>query len=178
MNIDDKDDHKAAFIDSIKDAIPLHTDKAPHYSPKMHPHPAQSYADEARVMQEILDWDYGYEHQEPDDTLTFCRPGVQKTVFRKLRRGQYKISHELDLHGMTLAEAGLILPVFLLESRQQDLRCVRIIHGKGISSSNRGPVIKPMVNRWLRRKDEVLAFCSARPADGGAGAVYVLLKRL
>ena len=83
---------------------------------------------------------------------------------------------ELDLHGMTVAEARPMLAEFIADSRQQRLRCVRIIHGKGFRSASAQPVLKGLVNNWLRQHDGVLAFCSARPADGGTGAVYVLLK--
>lgn len=77
---------------------------------------------------------------------------------------------------MTKAEAQEQLNDFVLQARARGIHCIRIIHGKGYGSSNKGPVIKPLVNRWLQRRAEVLAFCSARPVDGGTGAVYVLLK--
>ena len=101
---------------------------------------------------------------------------MQKKVFRKLKRGQYSIEAELDLHGLTKVEAEEQLNMFISEIRDQGIRCVRIIHGKGYGSTNKGPVIKPLVNRWLQQRSEILAFCSARPADGGTGAVYVLVK--
>ena len=77
---------------------------------------------------------------------------------------------------MTQLQAQQELNEFIELVRSEGIRCVRIIHGKGYGSSNKGPVIKPLVNRWLQRRSEVLAFCSARPVDGGTGAVYVLLK--
>jgi DNA-nicking Smr family endonuclease len=108
---------------------------------------------------------------------SYARPGLQRTVMRRLRRGDYRIGAELDLHGMTADAARGELARFLREAIGRELRCVRIIHGKGLGSEGRGPVLKPRVARWLRQRDDVLAYCSARPADGGTGALYVLLRR-
>jgi DNA-nicking Smr family endonuclease len=102
---------------------------------------------------------------------------VSESTFRRLRRGQIARSAELDLHGMTQAEARLALNEFLAESRALGLQCVRVVHGKGRGSGDRGPVLKAAVNRWLRRTGTVRAFCSARRPDGGTGAVYALLDR-
>lgn len=110
------------------------------------------------------------------DRLSFKRPGIQDKLFHRLRRGQLSIEWELDLHGHTLADARLALERFLRQCRQEKLRCVRIIHGKGRGSATGKPVLKNELNTWLRRQPAVLAFCSAPAGDGGAGAVYVLLK--
>jgi len=115
---------------------------------------------------------------ETGEELLHVRPGLQQTVIRKLRRGQYAIEAELDLHGATVTQAREAVDEFLGAARERGKRCVRIIHGKGHSSVGKMPVLKGKVNSWLRQKDEVLAFCSARPNDGGTGAVYVLLKRI
>jgi DNA-nicking Smr family endonuclease len=106
----------------------------------------------------------------------YGRPGLQRRILRRLRRGHYSLAAELDLHGMTVPVARVALQAFLQECRRRDLRCVRIIHGKGRRSSNEGPVLKVKVDRWLRQREDVLAFCSAQPADGGTGAIYVLLR--
>ena len=98
-------------------------------------------------------------------------------MLRRLRRGEYAIRDELDLHGMTQDEARAALGAFLAEAVSQGQRCVRIIHGKGLGSGHRGPVLKSAVNRWLRRHGDVVAFSSARRNDGGTGALYVLLAR-
>ncbi len=120
----------------------------------------------------------------PDaDVLSGCEPvwyarsGVQERVLRKLRRGQLAVQAELDLHGMTVPVAREALARFLDRSRAAGLRCVRVIPGKGLRSGSRGPVLRAAVSRWLQRRGDVLAFCSARPADGGSGALYVLLSR-
>ncbi len=113
---------------------------------------------------------------ESDDVLSFIHPGVQKKVMSKLKRGQYRLGDELDLHGYTSGEARPVLAHFLQRAIDDGIRCVRVIHGKG-DSSKRPPVIKNKVNGWLRQSDQVLAFCSAKPEDGGVGALYVLLRR-
>ena len=111
-----------------------------------------------------------------DAALSFHRSGVRIDVMRRLRRGLYPVDDELDLHGLTQSAARDQLADFLAHSRDGGLRCVRIIHGKGYRSGARGPVLKIAVNLWLRRHMDVMAFVSARAIDGGAGAVYVLLR--
>jgi DNA-nicking Smr family endonuclease len=111
-----------------------------------------------------------------DGPLSFQRAGVRLQVMRRLRRGLYPIEDELDLHGLTQTAARARLADFLARSRDGGCRCVRIIHGKGYRSGVRGPVLKTAVNLWLRRHTDVMAFVSARAIDGGAGAMYVLLR--
>ena len=111
-----------------------------------------------------------------DGALSFQRAGVRNQVSRRLRRGLYPVEAELDLHGLAQAAARFQLSEFIERSRDAGFRCVRIIHGKGYRSGARGPVLKAAVNLWLRRHLDVMAFVSARPIDGGAGAVYVLLR--
>jgi DNA-nicking Smr family endonuclease len=109
--------------------------------------------------------------------VEFARTGLQQGVLRKLRRGQFTAEAELDLHGLTVIEARTALAHFLQLCRDRGTRHVRIIHGQGNSSREGRPVLKGKVYRWLQQLDEVLAFCPARPEHGGAGALYVLLKR-
>ena len=111
-----------------------------------------------------------------DGALSFQRAGVRIQVMRRLRRGLYPIDDELDLHGLNQTAARDRLADFLARSRMHGCRCVRIIHGKGYRSGARGPVLKTAVNLWLRRHMDVMAFASARPIDGGTGAVYALLR--
>jgi DNA-nicking Smr family endonuclease len=111
-----------------------------------------------------------------DGTLSFQRAGVRIQVMRRLRRGLYPIEDELDLHGLSQTAARDRLADFIAGSRDGGYRCVRIIHGKGYRSGARGPVLKAAVDLWLRRHMDVMAFVSARAIDGGAGAVYVLLR--
>jgi DNA-nicking Smr family endonuclease len=111
-----------------------------------------------------------------EGVLSFQRAGVRTQVMRRLRRGLYPIDDELDLHGLSQTAARNQLADFIARSRDGGGRCVRIVHGKGYRSGARGPVLKTAVNLWLRRHMDVLAFVSARAIDGGAGAVYVLLR--
>ncbi len=110
------------------------------------------------------------------EILSFSRSGLQHNVVKKLRQGKHPIEHALDLHGLTVIEARNELLEFLGECEAAGVRYAIIIHGKGFRSKDK-PVIKPMVNRWLRSVDNVLAFHSAQPKDGGNGAVYILLKK-
>ncbi len=111
-----------------------------------------------------------------EEEFFFQRPGVAPLTMKRLRRSHWKIQAELDLHGMTSDEARACLIGFLDECKELGLRCVRVIHGKGLSSRNREPVLKLKTASWLMQRNEVLAFCQARPVDGGSGAVIVLLK--
>lgn len=113
---------------------------------------------------------------EPDESLAFRRPGVQDQSFRKLRRGLIQAQAQLDLHGLTQQQAWDYLLDFITASRDRQLRCVRVVHGKGYRSGARGPVLKSAVNTWLRHNHDVVAFVSARAIDGGGGALYVLLR--
>ncbi len=115
-------------------------------------------------------------YEECPDRLEFARSGIQHNVLKRLRQGKFAIEHDLDLHGLTVAQARQELISFLNDCDMMECRHVIIVHGKGYGSKER-PVIKPMVNRWLRVAPTVLAFHSALPEDGGTGAVYVLLKK-
>ena len=111
-----------------------------------------------------------------EETLSFRRTGVREQTLRRLRRGNFPIDAEIDLHGQSQSRARDDLAEFLDHCRDAGHRCVRVIHGKGYRSGARGPILKSAVNEWLRRNLHVLAFTSARPIDGGTGAVYVLLR--
>ena len=111
-----------------------------------------------------------------DANLSYTRTGIGPDIVRKLRKGHWVIQDEFDLHGMRRDEAREALADFLREVTRRGLRCVRIIHGKGLGSVNKEPVLKGMVHKWLVQKDEVIAFCQAKAADGGSGALVVLLR--
>jgi DNA-nicking Smr family endonuclease len=132
--------------------------------------------DEAEVLRESLRTDPAWLEIETGEEMVFRRPEVSASVLRRLRQGRYAVKAELDLHGMTSNQARLELRVFLAECADAGIHCVRIVHGKGLRSGQRGPVLKASVNRWLRLWDGVLAFVSAPARDGGTGAVYVLLR--
>ena len=111
-----------------------------------------------------------------DADLSFRRPGIGPDVLRKLRRGEWVIQDHLDLHGLRVDEARELLGQFLREALRRGLRCVRVVHGKGLGSKDRQPVLKGKARVWLAQRDEVIAFCQARPAEGGSGALVVLLR--
>lgn len=173
---DHSDDDSRLFREAVGEVRPVRTDGLPPQKPKPPPRPQQFLADERRVLDELLADPDALPDVEPGDALEYARPGLQRNVLRRLRRGEYRAGADLDLHGLTLADARKALTAFLNQSRRAGVRCVHIVHGKGLGSQGRGPVLKSLVNAWLRRQDAVLAFCSARPADGGTGAVYVLLR--
>lgn len=162
------------FRDAVRDVKPL-TPAAPWGArPKPRPQARFARADRAAVLRESL---AGAGPDPPcgGEELAFHRPGVRPAVLRKLRRGEYRVQREIDLHGLTAVEAKQALRQFLIGALEQQVRCVRIIHGKGLRSGARGPVLKGTVAAVLQRTGAVLACVSARPADGGTGAVYVLL---
>jgi DNA-nicking Smr family endonuclease len=141
------------------------------------PEPLQRQADEASVMREALSDDFDVETLlHTDDLLSYRTPGLGFDVVRKLREGRWSIQRQIDLHGLRTDEAREALGRFIRETHSQGLRCIRVVHGKGLGSPGRTPVLKGRVLRWLVQKKEVLAFVQARPAEGGAGALVVLLR--
>ena len=176
MTVTDKDD--AEFRRAMSGARPLKsTERAPHAKPKPKPRARFTRADKREVLAESLEDDIDTIEHGYGDALRYHRQSVGKRTMRKLTRGGYSVQAEIDLHGMTLAEAKPRLADFIDYSATQSKLCVRVVHGKGIGSGERGPVLKNAVNRWLRNWDSVLAFVSTRQVDGGTGAVYVLLQR-
>ncbi len=146
---------------------------------KLSTKPNQQVTDEkhAQILDEMFFEAYEPADLEMGDELLFFRAGVSRTDLRKLRKGLNSIQGELDLHGLTVKMAREQLANFLHQCSRTEKRCVKIIHGKGRGSVQGKPVIKNKVNIWLRQKNEVLAFCSARQNDGGTGAIYLLLKK-
>jgi len=170
----DIDEFRRAF----SDAKPLKAeDRVPEVKPKPKPRARFSRADEQEVLQESLHDDIDTIEHGHGAALRFHRASVGKRTMRKLARGGYSVQAEIDLHGMTLAEAKPRLADFIDYCAMQGNLCVRVVHGKGLGSGDRGPVLKNAINRWLRKWDSVLAFVSTRQVDGGTGAVYVLLQK-
>lgn len=173
----DEQDDRQLFRDAVAGAKKL---KQPRPAPARPRPPARATfrrADERAALNETLVHDAADLGVESGDEIAFRRDHVSAAVLRKLRRGGYALGDELDLHGLTSAEARDAVRDFLRESARRGQSCVRVVHGKGRGSGPRGPVLKNSVNRWLRKHDTVLAFCSAVPAHGGTGAIYVLLAR-
>ena len=166
------------FRQEVTDAVALPpVNKVEPPRPRIKPIPHQRLKDEKQVLLDSLadPWDI-LEQGETGDELFFSRPGIPAAALRKLKRGGWVIQGELDLHGLRAKEARIALGGFLLHCARNDKRCVRIIHGKGLRSKNREPVLKHKLRHWLIQREDVLAYCQARPADGGSGAVIVLLK--
>jgi DNA-nicking Smr family endonuclease len=172
------------FRAAVRDVTPLaHTTPAaglakpkPRARPRQAAAPATENLDEAMPLVGALTANEATPTVTGDGALSFQRAGVRIQVMRRLRRGLYPVEDELDLHGHNQAAARAQLADFIARSRDSGCRCVRIIHGKGYRSGARGPILKTAVNLWLRRHMDVMAFVSARAIDGGAGAVYVLLR--
>jgi DNA-nicking Smr family endonuclease len=138
--------------------------------------PVQQQRDEQAVMREALSDEFDVETLlDTDEALSYRREGLGPDVVRKLRRGGWRLQGQIDLHGLRQDQAREALADFIRQSHKQGLRCVRVVHGKGLGSPGKTPVLKSRVQRWLVQKNEVLAFVQARPAEGGAGALVVLL---
>ena len=141
------------------------------------PLPMQHWLDEERVLRESISDDFDVSTLlDTDDQLSFRRPGIGVEITRRLRSGHWSIQRQLDLHGLRTDEAREALGQFIRHAHKTGLRCVRVVHGKGLGSPGKTPVLKGRVQRWLVQKKEVLAFVQARPMDGGAGALLVLLQ--
>jgi len=145
--------------------------------PRPKPHAKFSREDDRAVLDEMMTGGPEPLEVETGEQLSFHRPHMTRKTLRQLRRGQFAIQEEIDLHGMTLFEAREALRDFIRQCHEMRLGCVRVIHGKGLGSGQKGPVLKAGINHWLRRWDEVAAFCSAQPKHGGTGAAYVLLTK-
>ena len=171
------EDARHLFRAAVADTVPLASDRVHHEPPPAPAIPRQHHRDEhAALMESLLAPEPLDLHLEGGDEAAWLQPGIPPTVLRDLRRGRWVVQAELDLHGMTRIEARRHLALFLAECLQYGDRCVRVVHGKGLGSPGREPVLKKLVLGWLAQRQEVLAFCQARAATGGAGAVVVLLK--
>jgi len=171
-----EDDDLSLFRDAVRDAVPLRAaERVRPAAPREPPLPIQSLIDDRMVLEESLhpSFDEPYEAGEQENYLA---PGVGPDVLRKLRRGVWRVQAEVDLHGLTKLEAHAMLSEFMQQCAKRQWRCVRIVHGKGLGSKNREPVLKSRVRAWLAKRKETLAYCETPPAQGGSGALLVLLK--
>ncbi|VVE66734.1 DNA mismatch repair protein MutS [Pandoraea anapnoica] len=169
------------FRDSIGEIAPLankgSTNRVEH--PRLPPEPVarQTEEDEAAVLHESLSDEFDPEALlDTDDRLSYRRPGISHDAVLKLQRGDWVVQAQIDLHGMRRDEAREALSAFLHDAVKRGLRCIRVIHGKGLGSANREPVLKDKVRGWLAQKNEVLAWAQAQGRDGGGGALVVLLQ--
>jgi DNA-nicking Smr family endonuclease len=171
------DPESALFRDAMRDVKPMSPRARAPVAKRKPPARARFTAeDRARVLVESLQGLGAGEILDTGDEISFRREGVQDDVMRKLKRGEYRVEEVCDLHGLRVEEAKAALREFLAAALAHQLRCVRIIHGKGKGSGPRGPVLKTAVNMILRKTAPVLAFTSARRVDGGTGAINVLLR--
>ncbi len=166
----------ALFREATRDVRPLAQDHPPPPRAKPPPRARFARADRLAILDESLQIPADDSALAGGEVVSYARAGVQDSVLRKLRRGHYRVQAELDLHGLTVREAKGALREFLAEALERGLTCVRIIHGKGLRSGPRGPVLKVAVSVLLQRSAHVLAFVSARGVDGGTGALYALLS--
>ncbi len=166
------------FRDAVADAVPLPpAGRADPKRPTPASVPRQRELDERAVLDASLSDEIGIEqYLETDEALSYRRHGIGPDVVRRLRRGEWAVKGQIDLHGLRTDEAREALTAFLNRALRDEWRCVRVIHGKGLGSVGREPVLKAKVPRWLVQRQEVLAFCQARPNDGGSGALIVLLR--
>jgi DNA-nicking Smr family endonuclease len=173
---------RTLFVRAAGDVKPLREHHARHrrvsLAPEQPPPVAvQHQLDEQRVLHESISDEFDAATLlDTDEALSFRRPGVGIDVTRKLRRGGWSIQGEIDLHGLRRDEAREALAAFLRDAGKRGWRCVRVVHGKGLGSPGKTPVLKGKVQSWLMQKEEVLAFVQARADEGGAGAVVVLLR--
>jgi DNA-nicking Smr family endonuclease len=175
-SLDEEDDFQL-FRDAVQDITPLAHDKIHHQIKKPINQTRQADSQTQESIIDFLSDEAEVERINPLDNLSYRIDGIQKRVFKKLRRGQYIIIDELDLHGLNSKQAKKLLLHFLESALQVEGSCIHIIHGKGHRSGDKEPVIKRQTNHWLKQHPRVLAFHSAQPKDGGTGAVYVLLRR-
>ncbi len=168
----------AAFRAAVADAEPLKFDNRVHLGrPLPPPRPLQHLADQRAVLHEALHAPIGLQDRlEGGDEPTYLRPGLALSVLKDLRRGRWVVQDELDLHGLTRDEARHQLAAFIAAAQKRGIRCIRVIHGKGLSSPGRQSILRQLVRGWLSQKIEVLAYCQARPQDGGEGALIALLR--
>lgn len=168
------------FKDAMRDVRPLtqdtrkpHTNKPKSPKRRSHTHPAETHHIPYEYDFSLMDqsrWVGG------EDNVSFKRPGVQPKLFDRLRRGQCDYEARLDLHHFTSGEAMAMVDRCLDQCLAEGVRCVLLIHGKGFMSREQKPILKNILIQHLRENSYVLAYHSARPRDGGTGAMYVLIK--
>jgi DNA-nicking Smr family endonuclease len=165
------------FSASVGPVTPLQPHRRAHVAaPRPAPEPRQREADERAALKEALSDEVDVESLLlTDDGLSFRRTGVGPDVVTRLRRGQWAIQSQVDLHGLTREEARVVLVEFVRQAGKRGHRCVRVVHGKGHGSPGKQPVLKAKVQRWLAQLSEVIAFAQASGPQGGAGALIVLL---
>jgi DNA-nicking Smr family endonuclease len=169
------DDDAALFRTAIGEVRELESPPPPPSPARPLPKPRQRDADEAAALEESHRFPQALEASLAGESVEHRQESVSARVLRQLKRGQFSVQDEIDLHRMTAATAEQVLRRFLHECRDAGHLCVRIVHGKGLNSGPEGPVLRGLVEHWLRRRADVLAFATAPAAQGGSGAVLALL---
>lgn len=179
-NENDKDEVDL-FREAIKGANPLKISpkkkeyKAPQKKPR--PVPLNFIRDEKQALIDSISDHYEPLHDiENGEELFYVKQGHSPDILKKLRKGYWVIQKSIDLHGMISDEAKAYVVQFIAECKKNNIRCVRIVHGKGFNSRNKEPILKNKLKHWLAQKEEVIAYAQARVHDGGSGAVVVLLS--
>ncbi len=171
------EDAAALFREAVRDATPLRSQARVRPEAGSLPLPVQSLLDVHDTLAESLTGPISLDQSiETGEELFYLRDGLGRSVLHKLRRGHWVVQDAVDLHGSNRDEARSLLAEFLGGCLKRGLRCVRVIHGKGLRSPKREPVLKGKVRQWLVRREEVLAFCQAPANQGGSGALLVLLR--
>ena len=153
------------------------TPQVPRVTTVVAPVAKQRQKDEEAVLRDALSDEFDVSTLlDTDEMLSFRRPGIGRDVTHKLRKGDWAIQGEVDLPGLRSEEARVVLAEFIRNAHRQGLRCLRVVHGKGLGSPGKTPVLKSKVHSWLVQKNQVMAFVQAKPAEGGAGALVVLLR--
>lgn len=137
--------------------------------------------DALKELEALVSGEAPFDIADSDEYIEGRVSGLDPALVRKLRRGEFSVQAHLDLHGKSRSEAKGEVDAFLRRSREQGKRCVLLVHGRGLHSKDQVPVLKEALRSWLataRFGRHVLAFATARPADGGAGAIYVLLRKI
>tara|TARA_B100000795_G_scaffold121027_1_gene90092 strand:+ start:750 stop:1289 length:540 start_codon:yes stop_codon:yes gene_type:complete len=175
-----QDDEENLFKEAVRNVKPLKikskTIEAYSSEPKPKPIAKKFIEDEKKVLLDSLSDDYIYEDGMLEDGLLFLRTGHSPDIIKKLKKGYWVVQGSIDLHGMVSQEAKSYIVDYIQDCKKRHTRCIRIIHGKGIGSKNKEPVLRNKVKNWLAQKDEVIAYAQAPKHDGGSGAVIVLLK--
>jgi len=175
-----QNDDENIFQEAVKNVKPLKikskTIEPASSKPKPKPIAKKFLEDEKKVLLDSLSDDYIYEDGELEDGLLFLRDGHSPDIIKKLKKGYWVVQGSIDLHGMISQEAKTYIVDYIQDCKKRHVRCIRIIHGKGIGSKNKEPVLRNKVKNWLAQKDEVIAYSQAPKHDGGSGAVIVLLK--
>ncbi len=176
MSYPEDEDDAALFLSAIGEVTRLPQAEAPATGkPRPKPRARMAEQDEAMALGEFAKLLQSSTPLEAGDVASYRRKNLPARMFQRLKRGQYSVQDELDLHGATALQAEGLLRRFLADAHAHDHGCVRVIHGKGQRSDSEAPVLKNLVDRMLRQRADVMAFHSAPPTQGGTGAVLVLL---